>query len=250
MHYEEYCKEKQIRPISPVANRDFYQDLSEIAMKRTRVLADIENIALKGCGWSQQICIRGLDILLSCVGIIVCAIPFMIIGIAIKLDSPGPVFFRQTRVGKHGKIFQMIKFRTMCQGAESHTGPVWSIKNDPRRTRVGAFLRETKLDELPQLFNILMGSMSFVGPRPERPEFVYWFVRYMPAFDRRHDVKPGLTGLAQLMSGYDDSAASVYRKLRWDAQYLRKKCLMLDLWLIYRTLKAVYKGKHEKSVPA
>jgi lipopolysaccharide/colanic/teichoic acid biosynthesis glycosyltransferase len=184
-----------------------------------------------------------LDILLSSVGILVCAIPFLVIAIAIKLDSPGRVFYRQARVGKGGEVFQIIKFRTMSDNAERGTGPVWAAVKDPRLTRVGAFLRGMRLDELPNLFNVLKGDMGLVGPRPERPEFVYWFIQYMSAFDRRHDVKPGITGLAQLKNGYDTSAASVYRKLRWDVEYIKRKCLSLDLWIIYCTVFAVLRGK-------
>ena len=171
------------------------------------------------------------------------AIPFLAIAIAIKIDSPCPIFYRQKRVGRGGSVFQMIKFRTMRHDAESATGAVWSADPDPRVTRVGAFLRELRLDELPQLLNIFKGEMTFVGPRPERPEFVYLFVQYMPAFDRRHDVKPGIAGMAQLMNSYDYSAKSIYRKLRWDAQYMRKKCLSTDFCILYRTVIAVLKGE-------
>ena len=140
-------------------------------------------------------------------------------------------------------MFHMLKFRTMKPDAEQMTGPVWATKHDPRFTRVGAVLRRVRLDEIPQLFNILKGEMTFVGPRPERPEFVYWFIKCMPAFGRRHDVKPGIAGFAQLKSGYDNSAMSVYRKVRWDAQYLRKKGLTKDFWILYRAVIAVLRGQ-------
>jgi lipopolysaccharide/colanic/teichoic acid biosynthesis glycosyltransferase len=186
---------------------------------------------------------RVADIFLSGLGLITGAIPFLVIAIAIKIDSAGPVLYRQARVGKGGKVFQMFKFRTMYNDAERMTGPVWAAAQDPRSTRVGALLRRLRLDELPQLFNILMGDMTFVGPRPERPEFVYHFIRYMPAFDRRHEVKPGVTGLAQMKNGYDDSAMSIYKKIRWDMQYLKKRCMTMDLYVLRRTVVLVLKGE-------
>ena len=243
MYYEEYCKARYVYQSSPLVDCDFYQDLYRIAMSRRFVLKGIEYMPFeKSSVWGAAL-ERGLDILLSSLGILVCAIPFLVIAIAIKLDSPGRVFYRQARVGKGGEVFQIIKFRTMSDNAERGTGPVWAAVKDPRLTHVGAFLRGMRLDELPNLFNILKGDMRLVGPRPERPEFVFWFIQYMSAFNRRHDVKPGLAGLAQLKNGYDTSAASVYRKLRWDVEYIKRKCLSLDLWIIYRTVFAVLRGK-------
>ena len=132
----------------------------------------------------------------------------------------------------------------MKDKAERLTGPVWAAANrDPRLTHVGLFLRKVRLDELPNLFNILKGDMRLVGPRPERPEFVYWFIQYMPAFDRRHEIKPGITGLAQLRNGYDTSPESVYRKLRWDIQYIKRKCLRTDFWIVCHTLIAILQGR-------
>jgi len=217
MHYQQYCKAQSMYHTSPLARCDFYRDLGDIAIKYSTVLSEIEQMRFEHRSMLYEVVARGLDIFLSLLGLISCVLPFLGIGLAIKINSPGPVFYRQRRVGKKGQIFQIFKFRTMFTEAESKTGPVWAVSGDPRQTHVGAFLRRTKLDELPQLFNVLKGELTFVGPRPERPEFVYEFVKYMPAFDRRHDVKPGITGLAQLRNGYDASAVHVYRKLRWDA---------------------------------
>jgi len=243
MHYEEYCKARGVHQASPFATRDFYQELNRIAESRATVLADIDQMTTKKLSALYEVVQRCVDILLSCLGMLVGALPFFVIAVAIKIDSRGPVFYRQARVGKGGQVFQMVKFRTMLHNAEQVTGPVWAMNPDPRATRVGTFLRKVKLDELPQLFNILKGEMGFVGPRPERPEFVYRFVQDMPAFDRRHEVKPGIAGFAQLMSGYDNSAESIYRKLRWDVRYIQKKSLKTDFCVLCRTVIAVLRGK-------
>ena len=242
MHYIDYCKNLGMHQGPPPAADNLYHGLNRIGMNRRTVLLDIEQMPVRvsKLGDAVQRC---LDILVSCFGILVGAIPSLVIAIAIKIDSPGPVFYAQKRVGKKGKVFQMIKFRTMCENAESGTGPVWALKEDPRVTRVGTVLRKLRLDEVPQLFNILKGDMTLVGPRPERPELVYQFTQYMPAFDRRHDVKPGIAGIAQMMNGYDSSSQSVYRKLRWDSLYIRKRCLTVDFCVLYRTILAVLKGK-------
>ena len=242
MHYTEYCQAQSRHQGAPLENHDFYQEFNQLVKNRSTVLADIQQVSVNSIPKYFEVVQRCFDVLLSCLGLVIGAIPFLTIAIAIKIDSAGAVFYRQKRVGKGGKVFQMIKFRTMRQDAERMTGAVWSGDNDPRVTRVGAFLRKVRLDEMPQLFNILKGQMTFVGPRPERPEFVYQFIQYMPAFDRRHDVKPGIAGLAQMMNGYDNSSHSIYRKLRWDAEYMRRKCLMMDFFIFYRTVRAVLKG--------
>ena len=217
--------------------------LNQIALSYPTVLAEIEQMSIKHIPSVYQTIQRCIDTLLSCIGMLIGIIPFLAIAIAIKIDSRGPVFYRQKQVGKGGTVFQTIKFRTMRQDTECLVGAVWSVQADPRVTRVGAFLRKTRLDEMPQLFNILMGEMAFVGPRPERPKLVCQFTKYMPAFDRRHDVKHGIAGIVQLKNGYDTSSQSIYRKLRWDAQYLRNKCLTTDYRILYRTVMAVLRGK-------
>jgi lipopolysaccharide/colanic/teichoic acid biosynthesis glycosyltransferase len=243
MNYKEYCKVRGVQRASPFATSDFYEELYQIAVSRCTVLDDIEQMSVRKLSIFYRILQRGIDLLLSGFGLLIGAVPLLAIAIAVKIDSKGPVFYLQTRVGKNGEVFQMIKFRTMSDNAERTTGPVWAADQDPRLTFVGTFLRRTRLDELPQLFNILKGDMTFVGPRPERPEFVYQFVQYIPAFDRRHDVKPGMAGFAQLRNGYDTSARSVYRKLRWDAQYMRNRCVTTDFCTLYRTVIAVLRGR-------
>jgi len=185
---------------------------------------------------------RSLDLTVSIIGIVVSAPVMALIALAIKLDSRGPVLFKQARVGMKGKIFNMYKFRTMCQDAEVKTGPVWAKENDPRVTRMGSFLRKTHLDELPQFFNVLTGEMSLVGPRPERPYFVQEFRKIIPHYDRRLAAKPGVTGLAQIKRRYDETIEDVKKKVRYDVLYIRKMCPVLDIMVLAMTFKSVVLG--------
>jgi sugar transferase (PEP-CTERM system associated) len=161
----------------------------------------------------------------------------LMIMLAIRLDSPGPIFHRQQRVGKDGKIFTIWKFRSMYQDAETRTGPVWAEKNDPRITRVGRVLRCTRLDEVPQLFNVFSGEMSLVGPRPERPEFVSQLQESIPYYPLRHSVKPGVTGWAQINNGYANSVENTIEKLQFDLFYIKNMSLQLDMVIILETVK-------------
>lgn len=182
------------------------------------------------------------DVLLSLIGIIL-SIPFLpIIALLVKLDSPGPVFFTQERIGLWGRKFNVYKFRTMRQDAERETGAVWAQENDIRIKPVGRFLRKCRLDEIPQLFNVLKGDMSFVGPRPERPEFVKELERQIPFYAKRHFIKPGITGLAQVKFYYGSSVADAYEKLRYDLYYFKNMSLIQDLTIILRTFKVVLIG--------
>ena len=182
---------------------------------------------------------RFFDVTLSTLGISL-ALPLMVlIALAIKLESRGAVLFRQSRIGMRGKVFFMLKFRTMKEDAEAETGPIWATENDPRVTKVGGLLRRTHLDEIPQLFNVLKGEMSIVGPRPERPYFVNEFRKIIRHYDRRLCVKPGITGLAQIKRGYDQTIADVKKKLKYDLLYAQKVCPLLDLKLMAMTLGAV-----------
>ncbi len=185
---------------------------------------------------------RALDLTVSITGITVSAPVMVLIALAIKLDSRGPVFFKQARVGMKGKIFNMYKFRTMCQDAEAKTGPVWAKENDSRITKIGLFLRKTHLDELPQFFNVLTGEMSLVGPRPERPYFVQEFRKIIPHYDRRLATKPGVTGLAQIKRRYDETIEDVKKKVRYDVLYIRKMCPVLDIMVLAMTFKSVVLG--------
>ena len=178
--------------------------------------------------------------------LIVCLplIPFIVL--AIKLDSPGPVLYRQKRVGRLGRIFNCYKFRTMRPDAEADTGPTWADDDDPRITRVGRFLRSARLDEIPQLFNVIKGDMAFVGPRPERPEFVEWLGREIPFYSLRHVVRPGVTGWAQISYQYGASLEEAREKLRYDLYYVKHLSLAFDLFIIFQTVKIVLFGRGAK----
>lgn len=164
------------------------------------------------------------------------------VALLIRCTSKGPVIFRQTRLTSGGRPFTILKFRTMRQDAEATSGAVWASENDSRITPVGAFLRKTRLDELPQLVNVLRGEMSLIGPRPERPEFVDQLKQELPSFDKRHMVKAGITGLAQVEQGYAASTESYRRKLALDLLYVKRCCLLLDLRIALRTILVVITG--------
>ena len=167
---------------------------------------------------------------------------FPLIALAIKLDSPGPVFFRQERVGNKEQLFNLFKFRTMGQDAEKGTGAVWAEKNDPRVTRLGRFFRGSRIDEIPQLINVLRGDMSFVGPRPERPEFVEKLKQVIPYYSKRHFIKPGLTGWAQVRYSYGSTVEDAVEKLRYDLYYIKNICPFLDTLIFFETIKVVLFG--------
>jgi len=166
--------------------------------------------------------------------------PLMILtAITVRLSSNGPILFTQERVGQDGKPFTLMKFRSMRADAEKHTGPVWSSEDDPRITKAGRFLRKTRLDELPQLFNILGGSMSLVGPRPERQHFVDELATQIPYFHQRHIVKPGLTGWAQIKYPYGNTTEDALNKLQYDLFYIKNQSLLFDLSILFNTIKTV-----------
>lgn len=186
---------------------------------------------------------RGADIILATVGLII-AIPIApFIALIIKLESPGPVIFRQIRTGKNGNGFLAMKFRSMVQNAEKN-GPQWAGLDDTRITRFGKFIRKTRLDEIPQLINILRGEMSLVGPRPERPEFIETLSQQIPFYNERLLVKPGLTGWAQLNGpAYGGSIEGTTEKLKYDLYYLKNRSLVLDLSIILKTVRVVFSGR-------
>lgn len=186
---------------------------------------------------------RLLDLFCSLLGLFLVAPLLPLIALAIKIDSPGPIFFRQLRVGEGEELFHVAKFRSMRQDAEAATGAVWSQKDDPRVTRLGRFLRKSRLDELPQLFNVLMGDMSLVGPRPERPEFVEQLNERIPYYSKRHFVKPGVTGWAQVRYPYGSSEEDAMEKLRYDLYYLKNYSLLFDLTIILETVKVCLFGR-------
>ncbi len=181
---------------------------------------------------------RLLDVLISLFGLVV-SLPISILSaIIIKCESPGPVFYRQKRVGQHGEIFEVVKFRSMCQDAEKD-GAVWAVQDDNRVTRFGAIMRKTRIDEIPQMYNVLRGDMSFVGPRPERPIFVRELAKTIPFYSIRHVVKPGITGWAQVCYRYGASEEDALRKLEYDLFYLKNLSLSFDLFIIFQTVKIV-----------
>jgi len=170
----------------------------------------------------------------------------LIISLLIKIDTNGPILYTQKRLGVRGKEFTLHKFRSMISDAEKHTGPIWATKNDKRITRIGRILRPLRLDELPQLFNVLKGDMSFVGPRPERPAFVEQLKKSIPLYNLRLNVYPGVTGLAQVKHVYDKSLEDVKRKLEYDLQYINNISISLDLKIFLKTILTVLqkKGAH------
>ena len=182
---------------------------------------------------------RALDVAAALL-ILLVAWPFMIAtAIAVALDSRGPVIFAQERVGKDGRKFTLMKFRSMRADAEKLTGPVWAVADDPRITKVGRFIRKTRLDELPQLFNVLGGSMSLVGPRPEREVFVEELAARIPYYHQRHIVKPGLTGWAQINYRYGSTFEDSVQKLQYDIFYIKNQSLLFDLSILFNTIKTV-----------
>jgi exopolysaccharide biosynthesis polyprenyl glycosylphosphotransferase len=176
--------------------------------------------------------------------IAVFALPVMcVVALLVKLTSKGPALYAQERVGKNGRPFMIYKFRSMKIDAEKESGPVWAQDDDPRLTCIGNFLRKSHLDELPQLINVIKGDMSLIGPRPERPFFVSKFKTEIDNYEKRLEVKPGITGLAQVRHKYDETIDDVKHKIRYDIMYIKKMCLMLDLKVLMWTVGVVLTGK-------
>ncbi len=186
---------------------------------------------------------RAVNFLFALAGLVI-ALPFLpLVVLAVKLDSFGPVLYRQQRVGRGGKVFYCYKFRTMHMDAEADTGATWATDDDPRITRVGKFLRTSRLDEIPQLWCVLKGDMHFVGPRPERPEFVEWLSQEIPYYGVRHVVRPGITGWAQVQYKYGNTLADAREKLQYDLFYIKNASLGLDLLIMFQTVKIVLLGR-------
>ena len=193
-------------------------------------------------GW-RLIVKRTMDLVVSAVGLVFISPLMMLISLLIELDSPGPVLYAQERMGLDAKRFMMIKFRSMRVDAEANTGPVWAVKDDPRRTRMGEFLRRTSLDELPQLINVLLGEMSLVGPRPERPVFVEQFRQVIPRYMDRHNEKGGMTSWAAVNGLRGDT--SIVERTKYDVWYIENWSLLLDIKIIFMTLLRL--GKDENA---
>jgi exopolysaccharide biosynthesis polyprenyl glycosylphosphotransferase len=186
---------------------------------------------------------RAIDVAVSML-ILTCGLPFVLfVSLAIKLESRGPLLYAQKRVGRGGRLFTLYKFRSMKHNAEADTGPVWAGKNDSRITRVGRIMRKLHIDEFPQFFNVLKGDMSLVGPRPERPAFVDEFRHTIPLYERRMNIKPGITGWAQVKHKYDETLTDVKDKLQYDLFYLENMSLALDLKIILSTVGIILQCK-------
>jgi sugar transferase (PEP-CTERM system associated) len=182
---------------------------------------------------------RFSNMIVAAVGLVI-GLPFMLLtALAVKLSSPGPVLYRQTRVGLAGVVFTLYKFRSMRADAEAGTGAVWAQKDDPRVTGVGRVIRRIRFDELPQLFNVLKGEMAMVGPRPERPEFVKALSEQVPYYRQRHCVRPGITGWAQVNYKYGDTLEDTITKLEYDLYYIKNMSMALDNYIIFHTMKAM-----------
>jgi exopolysaccharide biosynthesis polyprenyl glycosylphosphotransferase len=192
----------------------------------------------------RELGLRRIADLLGSIFLLIVLFPlFLLVAFAIKIESPGSIFYSQQRSGKKGKPFRIYKFRSMVQDAEQKSGPVWAQKNDPRITNVGNFLRKTRIDELPQLLNIFKGDMSFIGPRPERPFFVDSFKQQIPFYLNRLAYKPGVTGWAQVKWGYDETIEDVREKLKFDLFYINNRTIWLDIKIILLTFRTVLLGK-------
>ena len=228
--------------LSGVAVRD-YEGLFEQVTGKIAVEAIRPSYLIFNDGFTRhplaELAKRLLDLSASLVGIVLAA-PFMIgTAVAVRMSSPGPALFTQERVGRDGRKFTLFKFRSMYEDAESRTGPVWATQDDPRITPVGRFIRKTRLDELPQLFNVLMGDMSLVGPRPERQHFVDQLAQEIPYFRQRHIVKPGVTGWAQINYPYGNTVEDALQKLQYDLFYIKYQSLLFDLSILFNTVKTV-----------
>ncbi len=250
----------------PVGRRDFdFSPWTELPSATLPVRGARETPATRPTG------VGGFERGLAFLGLIAFSPLILLIAVAIKLDSPGgPVFYRQARVGLnrrsengqgssggngngnggerrcapgYGRLFMLCKFRTMIPDAEKHSGPVWATKNDPRVTRVGHYLRRLRLDEIPQLFNVLAGDMRLIGPRPERPHFVQKLTTQIPEYPRRLQVPPGITGLAQVERSYDASVDDVRRKVMYDLFYAEHRSMRLDVKILMKTLDVALRGR-------
>jgi len=202
-------------------------------------LLTVRDVALRG--W-KLVTKRAMDMMVSGAGLVFLSPLMLLVALLVKLESKGPVFYAQTRVGLDGKPFPMLKFRSMRSDAEKESGPVWASADDPRRTRLGAFLRKTSIDELPQLINVLLGEMSLVGPRPERPVFVEQFKQVVPRYMDRHKEKAGITGWAQVNGLRGET--SIVERTKYDLYYIENWSLLLDLKILLRQVLNQFRGDH------
>jgi sugar transferase (PEP-CTERM system associated) len=224
---------------------NLYQDLTgkiPIHHVNDRWFVYTPGYALLTSNWVQRVKTL-FDLAVSFISFILLLPLMALIALAIKLDSQGPIFYRQERIGKDEQKFRLIKFRTMIHNAEEETGAVWAQENDSRNTRVGKYLRLSRLDELPQLINVLKEEMSFIGPRPERPEFVKGLKEKIPYYSMRHSVKPGITGWAQVNYPYGASVEDAIEKVQYDLFYIQNMSLLLEVRILLKSIQVVLLGK-------
>jgi exopolysaccharide biosynthesis polyprenyl glycosylphosphotransferase len=222
---------------------DFYSVIGGMARtEHIYGLPLIEVLPVPMPAWEQSTK-RLIDLAVSLVVLVVGLPLWTLLGALVRLTSPGPAIYRQQRVGQHGRVFTMYKFRTMHKHAEAQTGPVWAAEDDPRYTPLGRWLRKTRLDEVPQLWNVLKGNMSLVGPRPERPYFVEKLAVEIPLYNRRHRVKPGITGWAQVKWHYDTSLEDVQQKVKYDLFYIENMSLRMDFKILFQTIRTAFSGQ-------
>src|SRR3989338_4676149 len=218
----------------------FYERLTgRIPLGAINQIWFLENLS-EGTKRGYEIVKRSGDIIFAIVIGVISLILYPFAILAVKISSPGPIFYRQKRVGQLGKVFEIVKFRTMRKDAEKDTGAIWTTENDPRITKVGNFLRKTRLDEVPQVWNILKGEMSFVGPRAERPEFHDLLRKNVPFYEERYLIKPGLSGWAQINFHYGSSVQDAAEKLKYDLYYIKNRSLLLDLGIILKTVRIAF----------
>lgn len=232
--------EAKLHGVMVVDMRSFYEHVAQrlpLSQLTDEWLLQTEGFSLNTRGSLRRLK-RALDVMLASV-LLILAFPFMLVAaLLIKLESPGPVIYRQDRVGLHEKEFTVYKFRSMRQDAEKD-GAVWATENDNRITRIGKFIRKTRIDELPQLWNVIKGDMSFIGPRPERMEFVRKLKKNIPYYGLRHTVKPGLTGWAQVCYPYGASEEDARHKLEYDLYYIKNISILMDFRILFKTLGVV-----------
>ena len=221
-------------------------DLLQVIALRARLedldgvpVINVNDVPLQGF---NSVVKRGIDVAISAAALLLLAIPLALVAALVRLTSKGPIFYRQERMGLDGKSFTIVKFRSMTDDAERETGPVWTQRNDPRVTAFGRFLRRSNIDELPQLWNVLRGDMSIVGPRPERPHFVEQFKHRIPQYMLRHKVKAGLTGWAQV-NGWRGNTA-LEKRIEYDLYYIENWSVRLDLKIMWLTLTKSFFHKH------
>ena len=230
-------------PVSLKISPDMYEVVSGLA--KTEQIAGLPLIQINPEIMSQQqkFAKRLIDVVTAFIILSVFSPLWLLLGLAIKVNSRGPILYRQERVGLNGKRFMAFKFRSMVQDAELDTGPVWADKDDPRITKIGRFMRRFRLDEIPQFINVIRGQMSVVGPRPERPYFVQQLSEEFPFYYRRHKVRPGISGWAQIKHPYDSDLEDVQEKLKYDFFYIENAGLSLDLKIMVSTMAVMLSGK-------